>query len=349
MPTSSERAPHGDSGDRIVADALADLWPRVLDRALRCGREVDTQSGETRELLNLVSVLRDPSKTLADFPSWAESGVPEVSAAAAAQPHPVLGFSFADVEAYTERLTGAKVPEGAAYSYGSRMRSRFYSEVGEIGGMPGHDGLDQIEAQETLLAHDSRTRAAYLTPWRPEDDAGKASGTPCLTGVWFRAVDDALHMTITFRGHDLFTGYPLNLAACCLWLVRLADKLGMPVGTLTCLSMSAYVCVRDMADAQKVVAGYRPPAGPRWDQRAAWRVDLVRAESPHAAVAGRGPVTRIRAQALAPDGATGLQVFEARTPEKLLRDIGESGLIQEAGSALWLGREVERVWAGRSA
>lgn len=338
-PTSSERAPHGDPGDRIVADTLANLWPRALARVLRCGREAETQHGGTREILNLVSVVRDPAKTLGHLPFWAESGVPEI-AAIAAQPHPVLGFCFADVEAYAERLTGAEVPEGAAYSYGSRMRGA---------GLGLYQAGDQIKAQEALLADDSRTRAAYLTPWRPDADAGRESGRPCLVGVWFRAVDNALHMTVTFRSHDLFAGYPLNLAACCLWLVRLADKLGMSVGTLTCLSMSAHVYDRDLADAQKVVTAYKPPTGPRWDQRAAWRVELVRAVSPHAAVAGRGPVTSIRAQAITPDGATGLQVFGAKTPEKLLRDIGESGLIQEVGSALWLGREVERVWAGRSA
>lgn len=479
VPASTERAPHGDPGDRVVADTLADLWPRVLDRALRCGREVDTQSGETRELLNLVSVLRDPSKTLTEIAGPAVDARPvhavgdggilqgyePTQAQTLTQPHPVLGFSFADVEAYAERLTGAKVPEGAAYSYGSRMRGVVPRPVDahesrgwcwRVGGVitlsthgvcpecgwsrtmerrPGYPaGLkDQIEAQEALLAADPRTRAAYLTPWRPEDDTGKASGTPCLTGVWFRAVDDALHMTITFRGHDLFTGYPLNVAACCLWLVRLADKLGMSVGTLTCLSMSAYVCVRDMADAQKVVAGYRPPAGPRWDQRAAWRVELVRTETTlqpvgpfetmrawndqnrisfeqamervEATLLGLGdfvrgqpqlragrrlyiretkadgslenrdltpdeltrltiliaeeapklppmpgsPAFSLRATALTPDGTEILQVFEAKTPEKLFRDIAESGLIQEVGSALWLGREVERVWTGRTA
>lgn len=436
-PTSSERAPHGDPGDRIVADTLADLWPRALARVLRCGREAETQHGGTHELLNLVSVIRDPGKTLSDFPSWVESGVPEVSAVAAAQPHPVLGFSFADVEAYAERLTGAKVPEGAAYSYGSRMRGHFPGLL-RPHPMPSveemlHPAPDQIAAQEALLAHDSRTRAAYLTPWRPDADAGRESGRPCLTGVWFRVVDGALHMTVTFRSHDTYAGYPLNLAACCLWLVRLADKLGMSVGTLTCLSMSAHVYDRDLADAQKVVVAYKPPAGPRWDQRAAWRVELVRTETTlqpvgpfetmrawndqnrisfeqamervEATLLGLGdfvrgqpqlragrrlyiretksdgslenrdltpdeltrltiliaeeapklppmpgpPAFSLRATALTPDGTGVLQVFEAKTPEKLLRDISESGLIQEVGSALWLGREVERVWAGRSA
>lgn len=475
-PTSSERALHGDPGDRIAADTLADLWPRALARVLRCGREVETQHGGTRELLNLVSVIRDPGKTLADFPSWAESGVPEIAAVAAAQPHPVLGFSFADAEAYAERLTGAAVPEGSAYSYGSRLRGcgSSISTVRTIiqdtavacRNVPGllpapairlaemanvMEALttcimpmrDQIEAQEALLAHDPRTRAAYLTPWRPEEDASKESGRPCLVGVWFRAIDGALHMTVTFRSHDLYGAFGLNLAACCLWLVRLADKLGMAAGTLTCLSMSAHVYARDLADAQKVVAAYKPPPGPRWDHRTAWRAELVRAETvvsltdtdailrswldrmsawetdmndatvaddaldrvaaafvDHPTwtpkqprcylIAGRDslfvreaqrnnslkdraltaieterliglvaqevaklppmpgpPIFSLRASALTPDGAEVLQVFEAKTPEKLLRDIGESGLITETGSALWLGREVERVWAGR--
>ena len=437
--------------------------------------------------------------------------------------HPVLGFSWAEVDAYAERLTGADVPSGSPYSYGSRFRgtggnARVVEEILRAGIAPSLNiaannlppAVDQIATQEALLVTDSRTRAAYLTPWRPEDDAGKESGTPCLTGVWFRAVPSAgagqvvewdiqteyqvdplgrmtdmgttvtskpiaaqglhtLHMTVTFRGHDLFTGYAFNLAACCTWLVRLADKLGMGVGTLTCLSMSAYVCSRDIADAQKVVAAYKPPPGPRWDQRSSWRVELV--STPGAPVVEEDPLAlfqswrevggygspwtqaadlieqklaaqhpglichdgellgnevattglrvredgiasacylhpkgryprsvvsactmrhsayngwteatwatptvaewetfdafvleiapsvppvpgpslfSLRATALTPDGTEVLRVFEAKTPERLLRDIGESGLIQEVSGALWLGREVERVWVGRA-
>jgi hypothetical protein len=59
------------------------------------------------------------------------------------------------------------------------------------------------------------------------------------------------------------------------------------------------------------------------------------------------PTFSLRASALTPDGSEVLQVFEAKTPERLLRDIEESGLIQATGSALWLGGEVERVWARR--
>lgn len=149
IPKPSAHAPHGDPGDRIAGDTLADVWPRVLKRALECGREVPTQYGESRELLNLVSVIREPANMLhgplgwnycesckgtgSDFtPEEAEQlGMPpEVSHCRECEgtgvdrnaKHPVLGLSWTDIESYYERLTGPEVPEGTRYVYGSRMR-----------------------------------------------------------------------------------------------------------------------------------------------------------------------------------------------------------------------------------
>lgn len=52
--------------------------------------------------------------------------------------------------------------------------------------VPAASGPDQIEAVEKLLTEKPDTRAAYLTPWRPGEDAGKESGRPCMVGAWFR-------------------------------------------------------------------------------------------------------------------------------------------------------------------
>lgn len=360
---STIRAPHGDPGDRIAGDTLSDVWPRVLRRVLECGREVSTQHGETRELLNLVSVVRDPDGSLDEFrsseydpedhaPEWqhgdgSDGGVRICRACARDHrafrndvPHPVLGLSWADVEAYYERMTGPEVPEGSTYSYGSRMRG---SVDPACLGLPSI-GPDQIERVNVLLAAKPYTRAAFLSPWRPEEDAGLEGGRPCLVGVWFRAVAErgetdvrqrsTLHLTICFRSHDLANAYPTNLAAACLWLVKTAEAHGMAVGTLTCLSMSAHIYEHAYKAAQDAVKAYKPKPGPRWDQRAAWHV-AVRVDR------------RLQATVTTPDGSNVVAGFEAKTPETLLRDIAESGLIQETGSALWLGREVERVRRSR--
>ena len=214
--------------------------------------------------------------------------------------------------------------------------------------------IDQLERLNELLTRDPSTRAAFVSPWRSETDGGHG-GEPCLVGAHFRAVDGALHLTVIFRSHDLFGAYPHNLAACCLWLVRTAEAHGMAVGTLTCCSFSAHVYERDWAAAQDVVEAYKPPPGPRWDPRTIWTVEAVADAAPDDHPASSGYRRKLRATAFAVEHREGggnttpgegevVAVFEAKTPETLMRDLAESGLIQEPAALLWLGGEVERVW-----
>jgi len=268
---------------------------------------------------------------------------------------------------------------------------------------------DQIADLDEGLRADPFFRGHFLTPWHPSRFSGSASkGRPCLVGIQFRAVPGeakpSLHCTVTFRSHDVYSAYPQNIAAVCLWLCRLAEKHDMGVGTVTCLSVSAHLYDRDWSAAQTVVDAHKPPAI-RWDQRASWRVEKVEIPQPWPEVddvisyvhrsqdveyagewridgynrddagervsvglvpvnvypEGHGilrvttsdlngirpwPQYELRATALTPDGSEVLGTFEGRNPENLARVCVESGLITETGAAVWLGREIERVWRG---
>lgn len=326
-PAATAPAPHGDPGERVAADNLGELWPMVLHRAMRFGRLIPTQYGMTREVLNLVSVIRDPSRTLADLylgtagsPLVREAsrrarnevaGLPVAPVDTALDPgaaHPVLGITWNQVLAYHKRITSPEVPEGAPYSYGSRMHGcgQQATTVGDSGwgAMHTHEvvGTDQFERIRELLSTKPETRAAFLTPWREAEDSGKEGGRPCLVGAWFRAVPPTwkaevdtdnrketlsvkvstdkprhtLHLTVTFRSHDLFAGYPTNLAGICLWLVNTAEQHGMNVGTITCISFSAHVYERDWNAANAVITEHHDTATkPKWDQRSSWRVERV--------------------------------------------------------------------------
>lgn len=350
-------APHGDPGERVAGDTLADVWPLVLHRAMRFGRAVPTQYGETREVLNLVSVVRDPRKTLQDIKTDGVS-------------HLVLGLTYSQVATYYNQLVGSVVPEGAAYSYGSRMTGGFEPvangdavdeggkygwvlhyecsecpsgetcftmdsmEAGHVEGRTCPRGhvltetsyrmcwprtrsgylmaeriVDQFASAKALLKASPGTRAAVLTPWRASEDAGLEGGRPCLLSVTFRATPDAprevtnnalfvgdggqgltlpdigpvrytLHMTVVFRSHDLWGGYPLNLAACCQWLVDWSRDLGMAVGTLTCLSSSAHIYSRDYNAANAKIE-ITPQLAIHYDQRSTWRVEPFDGEPLH--------------------------------------------------------------------
>lgn len=133
-PKATATAPSGDPGERVVGETLVDLWPQVLHRAMRFGREAPTQHGPTRELLCLVAVVRDVERSVAELARCPVCGdgpcqdtvnvsspCPAVSFSPEAK-HPVLGITYAQAEAYHRKVSRAEVPEGAPYSYGSRMR-----------------------------------------------------------------------------------------------------------------------------------------------------------------------------------------------------------------------------------
>ena len=335
VPEATASAPHGDPGQRIAGDTFKELWPQVLHQALRFGRGCPTHYGETREIWNLVSVVRDPEAAV-DLPPWAPA--------------------HDQVDEYARRLYGNDVPEGAPYSYGSRMHgSRSDYEQDQIRGLFG------------LLTDKPDTRAGYVTPWIPTLDAGKESGRPCLVAVQFRAVPSGelpadfsicsahqerkegcklcypvppptLHMNVMFRSHDLYGAYCINLAAACKWLTEWAGKLGMHVGTLTCLSASAHVYERDYNAAGDVIASHWP-RGINLDQRSTWRVERGWAEV-YGEVRNR---YWIRATALTPDGSEIVEIFEGKTAEAVQRKIVKSGLVTSIGGAMWLGRELVRV------
>lgn len=296
-PEVSASAPHGDPGQRVVGDTLEELWPRALQQAMHFGRTAPTQYGDTREVINLVSVIRDPARAFV-LPSW------------------IPGHE--QVDDYARRLfVDALPPEGAMYSYSSRLH--------------GHADGHQMDRFREMMRTSPSTRAAFITPWDPSQDAGLESGRPCMVGAWFRQVDNRLHMTLMFRSHDLFAAYPLNLASACCFLQSVASEHSMLVGTLTCISFSAHVYERDFSDANTVIV-QRMPKQIGWDLRSTWRVER------------RGDV--LCAVALTPDGASVVNVFEGTTPESVRSQVERSGLLQSVGNALWLGDELRRVHSG---
>lgn len=233
-PEATAAAPHGDPGERVAGDNLVDVWPVVLDRIMKFGRRIPSQYGDTMEILNLVSVFRDPA------------------AVAAMRPPEWMPLTSEAIEEYIKQATTDWAPDDAPYSYGTKI---------------GQAGFDSVSR---LLVEKPSDRGIAVSPWTPADAHG-ASGRPCLVWSQFRAVNGALHLQFIFRSHDYFRAYPQNVAALCSWLVREAVQADLSVGTATCLSVSAHVYDRNWDDARRI-ARRRAPRGHQWDSRSEWRV-----------------------------------------------------------------------------
>lgn len=446
-PTVSDTRAAHVTAPRFEGDTLADLWPQVLGEILRAGRQINTHYGETLEVLNMVGVIRDPAGSLAEVGGWPppECGLAGIVPVAQDEPHPVLGFSWADLDSYYAKTFEPGVGEGMAYSYGSLLCGESWWEacddrdreaqcktckalIARVEGWRsscafcGATTPDQLAALDAGLADNPLYRGHFATPWHPSKFASAAAkGKPCMVGLQLRAVptwpcgtvidhctacgtehdgtpsnavcpacgqdtlittwgseqaerfrtgeryDDAsvlgqrdidgthyaLHATVTFRSHSMFDAHPQNLAAVCLYLCRLAEKHGMDVGTVTCLSVSAHLYDRDWDAARAVVEAYKAPVL-EWDGRSSWAVektggndygdliDTVRAGGEYVP-----PSDGLRATATDPTGENILGVFEGRNPENLARACVDSGLLTTTGAAVWLGREIERVWRSR--
>lgn len=227
----------------------------------------------------------------------------------------LISEHFPGMDEYYERLVKPHAPAEAAYTYGSRT-------------------FDQQEAVERLIESSPLTRAAHVTPWRPED-SGIESGRPCLVSVGWRALPGpeghTLTLRVAFRSHDYWAGYSINLAAFARLLVETAARRKMLVGTLTCVSYSAHVYERDYDAARQLIAKHLDYRGIRTDARSTWVVSREAGE--------------ILAVAYTPDATRVIGVFRGRTAERVCARVEASGLLQEYGNALWLGGQLARAEA----
>ena len=109
-PVATTVAPHGDPGERLTGETLTELWPQVLQRILDFGRTIPSKYGDTKEILNLVSVVRDPRAAVAEV----LSGKAEW-----------LGFTVDEMEDYARRVTTPWKPEGAEEKFVVELEELF--------------------------------------------------------------------------------------------------------------------------------------------------------------------------------------------------------------------------------
>lgn len=235
LPTPEVSAFPGDRGGHVIAaDTILEAWEKVLYRLARFGRPVEFRNGKKRnELLNLKVVVREPEKyTDADL----------------------LRFNLPpeEIAAYQEELLcGDPGKDGVAYTYGNRMRSYF-----------GRD-LPAAVAKDLALERDSRH--GFLTLWdnTRDIDGGKA---PCLATLFFRKIDDAVHLTAVFRSHNGTRAWPRNCLGLLGVLRFVCDSANalpgktephhLRPGTLNIISLSISIDTGDLDQVKGYVDDY---------------------------------------------------------------------------------------------
>lgn len=113
----------------------------------------------------------------------------------------------------------------ANYHYGDRIISHF--------------GFNQSEKIIEKFLIEPETKSGLITLFEPNDLI--KGGSPCLTQIWVRLRHGELHLFGNFRSNDMYRAWVKNAYLLRTLQVYMAEKLGVEVGILTTISMSAHI------------------------------------------------------------------------------------------------------------
>jgi thymidylate synthase len=205
----AEVLPSEQNGFIVRAATIIDAWTDVLALIMKYGSVTPTDYGTPqRELLNLVSVVAQPSPTIPQLPSWAD-------------------FDVTHVSRYVEGFFESAPDPGTAYTYGDRLQTHF--------------GVNQLAAMRAELTRAGFSRRALASLWDPVCDS-TSDNPPCIAVIQANIRQNELSITSFVRSHDMFRAYPLNAVALAALQTRLCEGIGgIRVGALVFLSQSAHI------------------------------------------------------------------------------------------------------------
>lgn len=213
--------PLSKSGYFIEAGNLEKAWKEVLRTVWNSGKEIESQEGKTKEILNLMVHIRKPlQKEIKGYPLGPE-----------------------ELENYAESLVHPKLGHNAEYTYGLRLRVR------------GDRIVDQVEQVVKKLKESPNTRRTVAVLWVPEIDGKKESGQPCIISIDFKIRDDKLHLSAVMRSNDMYGAVPSNWYGLAKLNEFVASEVGVESGPITTLSHSAHIYSTDYSSIKDIIEG----------------------------------------------------------------------------------------------
>jgi thymidylate synthase len=205
---------------RIEATTLGEAWVGIATAILRDGVVGDWEGRPILEVFRATLAVRAPT---VDDPIIALQGDPE-------------------------RLTW--------------MRTNFtdHSRVAELGGADSyatrlydyaHTGRDQIRWVIARIAANPSTRDATITTFQPLTDS---SYIPCVSLLDFWLLNGALQLEVYAHSIDFGTKGYANLVELTALQTRVAEDLGVAIGTLTMSVKSAHIYQTEVNTMRRLVA-----------------------------------------------------------------------------------------------
>lgn len=210
-------------GSTIVYEGLCaqEIYRRQLLDLLENGREVKVRGRKTLELLNVVTVIHEPTR----------------------RPIMVPGRRASPFVALSEILWLLAGSNELAPLLPYNRRMRQFSDDGKtLYGAYGYRIWPQLEPLIARLRKEREDRRAVLSIWRWEDLTAQTKDPPCNDMVLFKLRGGELHTTVICRSNDIHWGlYAVNVHQFSALAEYVATRLGVKVGTQTHVSNSLHL------------------------------------------------------------------------------------------------------------
>lgn len=205
----SDTAPSNIAGHTVVQESILTAWQEVLFKLNKFGVMRELSNGKLRkELLNMKVV----------FDASSIENVTDLGLKS-------FNLTREELKQYTDSLMSPEIDEGQTYSYGNRITNHFDNQ----------DNLQKV-IHELMLPGDRRR--CYITLWDNTRDITSTSSRPCMVSLFFRKIDDKLHLTVNFRSHNGALAWIKNACGLSLLLKRVCRKSELKMGLLTIISHS---------------------------------------------------------------------------------------------------------------
>ena len=306
--------PSEPGGHQVIRERPLDAWRELVVRCMRFGHPTPVGDGTRLELLDVKVVITEPAPEPAD--ELAE-----------------YGFSAEDFADYQRKILDPVMPEQQPYSYGNRLRGHFAVPSG---------GTDTLAAVIQALRRSPATRRAYISLWDdttdlPSGTDGDDPATPCLATIFFRVYDDRLHVSATYRAHNLLKAWLQNVYGLMAIQRHVATGAILEPGSITVLSHTIGIDpTKPRFALANTIADRRQAEGYRYDPHGHFAVTV----DPDDGLI----IAEHRFEGMV------LKRYRAKTAKEITRLVDADRAVSLVSHALWLAGELaaaERELKGR--
>lgn len=305
---SASMWPDRYAGHVVHSHHTIGAWLKALHRINRYGSVSPTQYGtQQQELYDVMTVIDSPMMPQDEIEQILKEDWP-------------IPITAEDYAAYRKQILTAEKIDGIAYTYGTKIWF-FMPSILE------------------KLRNNPDDRSAIISLWG-DQNYYTSKDNPCLTQLHFRKdTKGCLVMTASFRSHDYWNAYLMNVWALRELQSEVAGHLGMTLGSTVILSQSAHI-YEDCWEAAEKLTGValmdtrvNPYPHDVWDPRGQFIINLNEEK------------TEIHVSLVAPeeDGGYLLESWVGNRANRLGEKILRGQFLTDPAHALYLGRQLQRA------